>query len=368
MAPSLGGWSLVQSIATELDAVLGVTSGTQQALAMAHPLLESIPADWKAQWPELMGRPRPWPGALGIMAMLAGVEFEVDYSKATLAMRELTLTLALERAEAQYGEYGLKPNPALPPDEQLTDLLARGAEAMEVAFGLQRARPGESGRVMAYEVSRVVLLLRDGPLHGRFWHWIDRAYYEWYRAWRESQAPLLAAEELRAIAGLGAGEGEGVPASDWLPPQHPLHTSPELRRVVEEQRVHTYFWNQPFGLFDSWVLGNGMVMLSFAEPGDAYSSFRERATDLARRANALSDPTRLMILRMIRNYAKDNTQMAEFLGVARPAVSTHAKILREAGLIETSQEGRAARHTIDYKAIRQLFADLERFLDMRDEE
>lgn len=367
MAPSQGGWSLVQSIASELDAVLGVTSGAQEILKIAHPVLESIPAEWRAQWPELMGRPRPWPAVLGIMALFAGVDFEVDYSRATLAMRELTLPVALERAEAYYQEYGLKPDATLPPDERLIDLMARGAEAAEVAFGLQRARPGESGRVVAYEVSRVVLVLRDGPLHGRFWHWIDRAYYEWYRAWREGQGAVLAAEEQRAIAGLGSREGEGVPASDWLAPQHPLHTSPELHQVVQEQRVHTYFWVQPFGLFDSWVLGKGMVILSFAEPGDAYSAFRERATDLAHRASALSDPTRLMILRMIRNYARDNTQMAEFLGVARPAVSTHAKILREAGLIETAQEGRAARHTIDYRAIRQLFADLERFLDMPDD-
>lgn len=367
MAPSQGGWSLVQSIASELDAVLGVTSGTQEILKIAHPVLESIPADWKAQWSELMGRPRSWPAVLGIMALLAGVDFEDDYSRATLAMRELTLPVALERAEAYYQEYGLQPNPALPLDEQLADLMARGSEAVELSFGLKRVRPGESGRVMAYEVSCVVPVLRDGPLHGRFWHWIDRAYYEWYRAWRESQGALLAAEEQRAIAGLGSPEGAGVPSSDWLAPQHPLHTSPELQQVVQAQRVHTYFWIQPFGLFDSWVLGKGMVMLSFAEPGDAYSAFRERATDLAHRVSSLSDPTRLMILRMIRNYAKDNTQMAEFLGVARPAVSTHAKILREAGLIETAQEGRAARHTIDYRAIRQLFADLARFLDMPDE-
>lgn len=367
MALSQGGWSLVQSIAAELDAILGVTSGTQEALRIDLPFLESIPADWQAQWPDLLGRPRPWPGVLGILSLLAGVEFEPDYSKATLAMRSLTLAEAIRRAAAHDQAFGLAPDPALAPAEQLADLMARGAEAVEAAFGLQRSRPGESSRVTAYEVGRVVLILRDGELHDRFWHWLDRAYYEWYRPWRESQAALLAAEEQRAIAGLGSREGEGAPPTAWLAPQHPLHTSPELQRVVQERRAQIYFWIQPFGLFDSWALGKGMVMLSFAEPGDAYSSFRERGVDLARRMSALSDPTRLLILRMIRNYAKDNTQMAEFLGVARPAVSTHAKILREAGLIETAQEGRGARHTINYGALRQLFAEIERFLDMPDE-
>jgi DNA-binding transcriptional ArsR family regulator len=368
MSHSPGGWSLVQSIAAELDVALGAISGAQTGLAVARLTQESVPADWQAAWSELMGRPRPWPGVLGTLASLAAVEDESDYSKATLAMRELTLAEALERAAAHYAPYGLAPDLTLEPAQRLVALMAQGVRALEAQVGLQRARPAEAGQATAYEVTRAVRVLRDGDLHARFWHWLDRGYYEWYRPWRESQASLLAAETERAVRGLGAPAGEGAPPIDWLPEQHPLRFAPELRRVVEELGFRVRFWVQPFGLFDSWALGREEILVSFAEPGQTFSDFRERAADLARRANALSDPTRLMILRLIRNYAKDNTQMAQFLGVARPAVSTHAKILREAGLIETAQEGRAARHTIDYGAIRRLFADLAQFLDLPAEE
>ena len=53
------------------------------------------------------------------------------------------------------------------------------------------------------------------------------------------------------------------------------------------------------------------------------------------------------------------------IGTARLLVDgDHAKILREAGLIESRQVGRQARHEIDSNAVRRLFRDLERFLDL----
>ncbi|HLN61747.1 MAG TPA: metalloregulator ArsR/SmtB family transcription factor [Symbiobacteriaceae bacterium] len=366
MTHSHAGWQLTQSIAVELDTVLGAVVGAQDGLAVARTVPSSTPSDWKAQWQELLGRPRPFPGVLGLLAWLAGVEGVVDYSQATLAMRELTLPAALARAGAAYAAYEVTPDTSLPPAEQLVDLLARGAGAMEAALGLQSASPGTAGRSTAYEAERALRFLRDGDLHSRFWHWLDRGYYEWYRPWRESQTPHLAAEEERAVAHLGAREGEGVPALDWLPLQHPLRLYPELMRAVREGRVRVLFWTQPFGLSDLWGMSPGVLRVTYAEPGNAFAAFRDRAVDIAFRANAFSDPNRLVILRLIRNYAKDNTQMAEFLGIARPAVSAHAKILREAGLIDTTQEGRAARHTINYGEIRRLFDDLARFLDLPD--
>lgn len=89
---------------------------------------------------------------------------------------------------------------------------------------------------------------------------------------------------------------------------------------------------------------------------------------MANRAKAIADPTRLSILRIIRHFSMDNTQIADYLGIARPTVSVHAKLLREAGLIDTIQEGRQARHTVKAAEVRRLFEDLIRFLDLPDEE
>jgi DNA-binding transcriptional ArsR family regulator len=106
------------------------------------------------------------------------------------------------------------------------------------------------------------------------------------------------------------------------------------------------------------------VVVSFAPPGAIYDEFAEYARRLSGGLQALSDPTRLIILRLIRNMGMNNTDMAEYLDLARPTVSIHARILREAGLVHTYADGRAARHEIDTQAIRKLFADLERFLDL----
>jgi ArsR family transcriptional regulator len=56
--------------------------------------------------------------------------------------------------------------------------------------------------------------------------------------------------------------------------------------------------------------------------------------------------------------------MARFFGLSRPTVSNHAKILREAGLIDSRQEGRQVRHRINPDELHRLFDDLVEFLDL----
>lgn len=97
--------------------------------------------------------------------------------------------------------------------------------------------------------------------------------------------------------------------------------------------------------------------ISFAESGHL-------TDDLATRLHALSDPTRLAILRLIRTFSLDNTMMADYLQISRPTVSIHAKVLREAGFIRTHHEGRQAQHEIVPAALWQLFHDLKAFLDL----
>lgn len=111
-----------------------------------------------------------------------------------------------------------------------------------------------------------------------------------------------------------------------------------------------------------------MLITSFAQPGDVYQKFQDLTADLATRANALGDPTRLIILRLIRHFGMINTEIAEYLQLARPTVSVHAKILREAGLIQSQQDGRQVRHQIIPAEVRRLFKDLERYLDLPPEE
>jgi DNA-binding transcriptional ArsR family regulator len=115
---------------------------------------------------------------------------------------------------------------------------------------------------------------------------------------------------------------------------------------------------------DSFTLLPGNIYLSFAEPGQIYENFMSYTQTLAGQVQALADPTRLIILRLIRVLSMTNTDMAAYLGLSRPTVSIHARVLREAGLINSWEEGRITRHEINPEAVRKLFSELETFLDL----
>jgi len=128
------------------------------------------------------------------------------------------------------------------------------------------------------------------------------------------------------------------------------------------------FWAEPFALADSWALLPRALAVSFAQPGARYERFQEVATGLARRVSAPADPTRLVMLRLIRSLGKYNTEIADYLQLARPTGSIHAKLLREAGMTRSHEEGRLPRLEIDAAAVRRLFRDSERFLALPEDE
>ena len=363
------GWVVGQSAAQEVALALavvgneGTLSGLSEEMAA---LLHSVPPDWLAQWPEMLGDARSGGAVLEALAELAGVLLEPDYSRATLGMRELTLDAALRRVTAQAAQRGLAADPALAPAEQLADLATRLIQAVHQEADL--VPQADLLRRLNRAVAWLPHLLRDGDRHVRFWHWLDRFYYECYRPWRAARTPLVTALEQQATAALGDSSGPAPPDLTWLAPQHPLRSLPALGALAQSGRVRVFFWAEPFGLPDSWGLWPGLLTVSFADPTGPFAQFRAHAAGLAARAAALGDPTRLGILRLIRHFGMVNTEIADYLGLARPTVSIHAKILREAGLIRSHADGRLVRHALVPGAVRHLFHDLERFLDLPEEE
>jgi len=366
-----GGWVVARSIAKELDAALSLFSGYGEETSRPPEVvsaMRAVPHDWRSQWSDLLGAPRRWIGVLMEMAILAGVLLEEDYSRATLAMRQLTLEGALCAVESALRSYGLEPDTDGSLEERFVRTAARLVPAINRNVDLTPVSEEVTIREATYEVRRVLPLLSGGALHARFWLWLDRFYFEFYRPWREGRLQSMEAEEARAIAALGAREGRCPPDTTWLPRENVLAFRPEMAQAVSAGRARVFFWTQPFGLFDYWSLAPGMVITVYGQPEQSVAEYlRETAEPLAERAKALSDGTRLMLLRIIRNLAMDNTQMADLLGIARPTVSVHAKILREAGLINTRQEGRASAHTLNARAVRQLFREIEQFLQLPEE-
>jgi DNA-binding transcriptional ArsR family regulator len=76
-------------------------------------------------------------------------------------------------------------------------------------------------------------------------------------------------------------------------------------------------------------------------------------------AQAISDPIRRDILRMVRDRGVTAGAIASAFSVSRPAVSRHLRVLREAGLVRDQLQGRERVYQIELTALAQLEAFLQ---------
>ncbi len=80
------------------------------------------------------------------------------------------------------------------------------------------------------------------------------------------------------------------------------------------------------------------------------------ANDLDPIWKALSDPTRRAVLDLLRNGPRNTTEIVEaFPDMTRHAVMKHIEVLREAGLINTREEGRLRINSLNPVPIRQIY-------------
>jgi ArsR family transcriptional regulator, arsenate/arsenite/antimonite-responsive transcriptional repressor len=78
---------------------------------------------------------------------------------------------------------------------------------------------------------------------------------------------------------------------------------------------------------------------------------RER---LAAQFKALSDPTRLAIVNQLASAEECCVCNLEPLGLSQPTISHHLKILREAGLVESTRRGTWAYYRLVPEAVQSL--------------
>ncbi len=366
-----GGWRVGRSIALELDILLSVVRGAGWSAAFQQEfsgLIEKLPVGWIDDWDEMLGRPVDSVSLLDEMAYLADVFEEEDYQTATLAMRKLSEEDMLERLSAFALPYDIQPNPDLDLVDRMIDLDVRLFGSFFPYFGVQFTDKARYERNVRNSMIHLLKIAKNGDLHDRFWMWLDRLYFETYQPWRNGRLELMARAESHAVLSLGDRKKDsGIPAIDWLPDQNPIRMHPPLMKGITGRQFHVFFWIEPFGLADLWSIFPDQLVVSIAEPGRILERFSEKTALLASRVQALADPNRLAILRIIRHFGMINTEIAKFMGLQRPTVSVHARLLREAGLITSHKEGREMQHEIVPGALQVLFHDLEELLDIPDE-
>jgi ArsR family transcriptional regulator len=83
----------------------------------------------------------------------------------------------------------------------------------------------------------------------------------------------------------------------------------------------------------------------------------EADEELAKLAKAVGHPARVRILRFLsRKEARVCSQIVDELPLAQSTVSEHLRILKDAGLIRSSQDGPRTGYCINYDTLRRLKA------------
>ena len=74
---------------------------------------------------------------------------------------------------------------------------------------------------------------------------------------------------------------------------------------------------------------------------------------------ALADPSRRVVLEILKDHPASAGELAEALPIARPGVSRHLRVLREAGLVEARQEAQRRIYSLRAEAL----VELDEWLD-----
>ena len=96
-----------------------------------------------------------------------------------------------------------------------------------------------------------------------------------------------------------------------------------------------------------------------AEPEVDFRALEGSVADeeLAKLAKAIGHPARVRILRMLsRKEARVCSQIVDELPLAQSTVSEHLRILKEAGLIRSREDGPRVGYCIDFGGLRRLKA------------
>lgn len=364
---SSNSWQIQHSILFELDTCFSLANDYLPRASLSasiNQLLDSMPKEMTRQLISFLGPAKQYYGFLFSAGFAAGTEFEQDYSSATLPIRKMSRQEFIRRTIARAAEYGMtiQVETSASLVEQMKQVYAQVTQLSGQLIGFTEQTGEIQNLFKDTEIEVLARFLADGELHDAFWQWLDRLYFEIYQPWRGLHETILDEEEERARICLGIDTG--LLPVDWLPQVNPLRFSPILLEAMKKEILNVIFLVEPFQLPDAWFVTPGGLAITFADNEVSFQQFASFIADLADRLKALADPNRLMIMRIARNSRRDNTEIASFLNVSRPTISIHAKQLREAGLIETFEDGRSVRHEVVASEVRQLFYDLERFLDL----
>jgi DNA-binding transcriptional ArsR family regulator len=80
---------------------------------------------------------------------------------------------------------------------------------------------------------------------------------------------------------------------------------------------------------------------------------------------ALAHPARRAMLRLVWDAEQSSSEIAEQVGMSRPAASQHLKVLRDAGLVHVRVDGNQRLYRVDLERLAEVRSQLEGFWGAR---
>jgi len=197
-------------------------------------------------------------------------------------------------------------------------------------------------------------------------------FSECYLAAMQAYVAVFFAEEERRIRPyLEQAQRHGQALAAQLDfPQLMVELSQGVKIAAFEEADEVMFvpsyWSTPLVMYDS-VKSNHWVVLFGARPADVALVPGEVVPDaLLRALKALSDPTRLLILRYLSGKPQTPSQLARRLRLRAPTVIHHLSALRLAGLVYISLEAEdEKRYTVREPTVADTFEALRKFLSVK---
>jgi DNA-binding transcriptional ArsR family regulator len=128
------------------------------------------------------------------------------------------------------------------------------------------------------------------------------------------------------------------------------------------------YWTTPLVMYDS-VVPKHWIVLFGARPAEVALVPGAVVPDAMLRAlKALSDPSRLLILRYLSDQPLTPSQLARKLRLRAPTVTHHLSALRLAGLVYVSlDEAEEKRYTVREAVVAETFESIHKFLSIKAE-
>jgi DNA-binding transcriptional ArsR family regulator len=76
---------------------------------------------------------------------------------------------------------------------------------------------------------------------------------------------------------------------------------------------------------------------------------------------AIAHPARRRLLALVRDGELSSSELADAVGLTRPATSQHLRVLRDAGLVAVRRQGGHRYYRVDGERLEALRAELENF-------